>query len=825
VASSGPALAVLYRVDSGERASYAVAIYEGFGRSEPPRRRTLSFRDRPLEWVRFGDLDADGDAELIAGGRAFVAIYGMARRAPRPGADEEGGATASPHPAREPGPFEAARDLLEIGLAAEAGEAYQDLLRGAATRDEAREAWWGIARAAARAGDLGRAAEAREEIARRFPEAATEVLRARLEDARARWAWRECLAALDALAARPDLEPQERAAIAAERAEMVRRADLAPAIDARFAEPPGEGSIFSDPQRVRWHKGRGDIEVRLGVRPADLPAASPFPPTCAGAAISWGGEPSSVSFEWKLLELEPGAVVRLGLIEGLPGALELAPREPPSLDRAAPPASRAPEAPSPPERLMVELGARPDDLAPGEATPARRHPVSVAAVLGGVRVGRSTGRSDAGFALDVWYRTTIEYVPDPPCARFEISEAAALETTGGPETARTIFRAELSLPAAFAPGPFLAGAFEPPDEPAGAPATLLLRAVRVLVPRTESAPPAPPSLPPPEAEFFRATALQASGRASEAALAYRRAAALSPFMEPAIFGEGLAAREAGDTAAAARAFASCARTIASAREEFRRTLAEMGQAGAAPGERLAALDAFLAVDPDDAWARSAAIEARRSVVEALDRELPLGPDSPATRRLERARLYLRARAPEKALGEAAAALAADPPPDARLAARALATRAEAEAELGDEPRAAIDFARARKADPEAPEPLVGLARLYLARAAGRPAGDGEATRARAAAERALDEAAALARERAGVLLLRSRARLLQGKLAPARADAEQAAALEPRRAECYEQLARIALQEGRRRDASAAAARAFDLGPLDPALLAALRGD
>ena len=57
-----------------------IAIYSGFGREGGPTRRDLVYRDRPVEWVRLADLDADGDAELVVGGRAFVKVYGLRGR-------------------------------------------------------------------------------------------------------------------------------------------------------------------------------------------------------------------------------------------------------------------------------------------------------------------------------------------------------------------------------------------------------------------------------------------------------------------------------------------------------------------------------------------------------------------------------------------------------------------------------------------------------------------------------------------------------------------------------------------------------------------------
>jgi tetratricopeptide (TPR) repeat protein len=443
-------------------------------------------------------------------------------------------------------------------------------------------------------------------------------------------------------------------------------------------------------------------------------------------------------------------------------------------------------------------------------------------VSGGARAERASSPLQSSFALDVWYAVRIEYAPAPPRLRVEVEERAEgpLAAAGAEGRARTVFSARLPLSRPLADGRYVLGAVAPEDEPDGAPATLVLRDLRFRTTRAAIARGAPLPGDGTAGDFFRATAAAATGRPAEAMLAFRRAAAGDPLLDAASFGEGLAAREAGDLAAAVRAFAGCMRTVSRAREELRRVLAEIETHGSRE-DLLAALEAYLAVEPDDSWARAAAENARRRLAEALDQEALALPDPGPARRVQRGRLYLRAALPAKALAEADAAVAASlgaagpHPGDAS----AFLLRADALAALGRAPLAAVDYARAHRRDPGAPEPLLGLARLYLALPV--PAG-GEGSPA-AAAEAALSQAEPLARDPAELYVLRARARLAQGKIALARDDAARAARLAPRSAAAHAAVAAVALREGRRDAARAALALAARFGPVDPALLAAAR--
>jgi tRNA A-37 threonylcarbamoyl transferase component Bud32/TolA-binding protein len=60
-----------------DAAARRVTVYGGFGREGGPWRREIALGERRAEWVRMADLDADGDAELVVGGREFVRIYGL----------------------------------------------------------------------------------------------------------------------------------------------------------------------------------------------------------------------------------------------------------------------------------------------------------------------------------------------------------------------------------------------------------------------------------------------------------------------------------------------------------------------------------------------------------------------------------------------------------------------------------------------------------------------------------------------------------------------------------------------------------------------------
>jgi tetratricopeptide (TPR) repeat protein len=523
----------------------------------------------------------------------------------------------------------------------------------------------------------------------------------------------------------------------------------------------------------------------------------PFGAPALAAAVPWRGEAGAFAAEWKVLEIEAGGVARLGLVAEVPtvGAL---PR------RAAP------------DRLLLELSARPEDGFMGDGMAPRRYAVALVAEAGGARVERRAAAGEPGLTLDVWYEARVEYAVDPPRARVEVVERGGAEGPGGTASAgargRPVFRAELPLPARLAAADYVLGAAAPPDEPEAAPATLFLRSLALSAPPAAAARAAPAAADAGSADFFRATAAAASGRAGEAAILFRRAIQAAPFLDAALFGEGLAARDAGDLLPAALAFAACARTTPRAREEFRRLAADLRTRGARE-DLLSAMEAYLEVDPEDAAMKAAAGDARRAMAEALDLEAQAAADLAPARELARGRLYLRAQVPAQALACADAA-AAD---GARTGdAAALLLRADAHAAQGEAAQAAVDYLRAAKLDKTSAEPLMGLARLYLGLRR-RPGEHPEA-----AAEALLVHAEVLARDRPDVLVLRGRARLAQGKLAPARADADRAISLSPRAADAHALAAEVALREGRKLDARAALARALRLGPVDAALEAAI---
>ena len=53
------------------------------GTDGAPRRMTIHYGAEPVTWLQLGDLDADGDAEVVVGGPAFVKVYGLRQRRPR----------------------------------------------------------------------------------------------------------------------------------------------------------------------------------------------------------------------------------------------------------------------------------------------------------------------------------------------------------------------------------------------------------------------------------------------------------------------------------------------------------------------------------------------------------------------------------------------------------------------------------------------------------------------------------------------------------------------------------------------------------------------
>jgi tetratricopeptide (TPR) repeat protein len=693
----------------------------------------------------------------------------------------------------------AADDLADLKLADEALEGYREALKLEPRREQAKRAWYGVARCALLAGEPTRAVEAWRELARRFPEEAARVLFLRLDEARAHWAFGECLEILGEIEARGDLEDADRARALAARAAIEPEVGLAPALESHFEEPLGDTWIVTDPARTRWNRARRDVEVRLGAEPGP----SPFGPPALAAAVPWRGEPCRFTAGWKVLDMEPGAVARIGLLAEAPTA------------GAEPRAAAA-------DRLVLELAARAEDGFAGDGAAPRRYAVSLVAETGGERVERAAPAGEAGLALDVWYEARVDYAPDPPRVRVEVDERSA-ESGAAEARPRTVFRAELPLGRRLAEGDWVLGLLAPSDAPEGAPATVLVRELGLVAPPGVAARPLPPHGDGASADFFRGTAALASGRAAEAALAFRRAAEASPFLDAALFGEGLAARDSGELVEAGRAFAAIVRTTPRAREEFRRVAVELRTRASREDlksllEADLPLEAYVEVDPDDAFMRAAVEEARRRLGEALDREAQGAADLGAARQIERGRLYLRARQPPRALAAAEAAVASAGEAPA-IGAAALVLRGDARAALGDAPLAAIDYMRAGRLDATNPDPRIALARLFLAARA--PAGGGE--RPEAAAEALLLRGEWLARDRAEVFILRAQARLAQGKLAGAREDAERAIALAPRAVAAHAALAEAALREGRKEEARAVLARARRLGPVDPALEAAAR--
>jgi tetratricopeptide (TPR) repeat protein len=310
---------------------------------------------------------------------------------------------------------------------------------------------------------------------------------------------------------------------------------------------------------------------------------------------------------------------------------------------------------------------------------------------------------------------------------------------------------------------------------------------------------------------MRGNAALASGAPADALARYREAAAADPFLDAAIFGQGLAAYAAGDLVQSARAFASIVRTDPRARDEFRRVADELA-ARASALDVLTVLEAFLAVDPDDGARKAAYDAARRRVLEALESAIEGPGGFDAQDRVRRARLFLRLGEPGRALAEAERAAA--------KGATVTALRGDCLLARKEPYNAWLDYSRAARDAPDDPEPLIGIARILLARDSVWPAG-GE--RPEAAAEAYLTRASRLVPERADVLRLRAEARLALGKLPEARADAERAVAIERRHADGYALLAAIALKEEKREEARAFAERANRLGPVrDPALQALL---
>lgn len=740
----------------------------------------------------------------------MLALLGAAARAAPPGPEAEAA----------PDAVEVAEDLAALGLADEAIEAFADALRGAPPPEAAKRARHGIAAAEWARGRREEAIAAWRELAALHPEEERAVALHEMRARRDLREWRECEAALAALAGRADLSAEERAEVEATAAWVGAQLALEPALDERFDGGLSARWLLSSPLAARAAGRRGDVELRAEAAGGASWLVTPAP---------WRGGPCVFTCDLRVAEIEAGAAVRIGLMAGLPGG------------------------PIAGDRVYAEI-ARADVAEPVDAGPARAR-AALAAVAGARRVSRAAPSSDRGIALDTPIRVRVEVMPALARARLEVWERALAES-GGAGPARPATAVEVALPAPFADATYFFGALAPPDEPEGAAAAIVLEDARLLVPRAEAGAPAPPEAGDPALVAAAANAALASGRAADALAGYRAATLAAPFSGSAITGLGLAAREAGDPVLAARAFAAVLRSEPRAAEHFRALADEIAARGSAL-DLCAALEASLAVEPADAARRAALDGARRRLAEAVDAEIEPGSGFTAEDRRRRAELYIRAAEPDRALAELSLALAAapatgaaetaaPPAPDAAL----LSLRARALEAKGDPGRAAIDWARARAAAPLDPAPLVGIARLLLERArrtasgdsappgAAPPAGDRPEAAAEAALGRALllvGEPPAFAEGRSAIEpdprtalaaqahALRAEARLLSpARLAEARADAERAALLAPRDPKGYELLARVARAEGKLDDARSLVERAALLGPVDAAFAASV---
>src|SRR6185436_18302465 len=98
--------------------------------------------------------------------------------------------------------------------------------------------------------------------------------------------------------------------------------------------------------------------------------------------------------------------------------------------------------------------------------------------------------------------------------------------------------------------------------------------------------------------YMRGNVALASGTPADAIARYRSATKEDPFFDAAIFGAGLAAREAQDLVGAAKAFLSVVRTEPRARDEFKAAAEEISARGT-PLDLFTVLDGFVKVDPSD----------------------------------------------------------------------------------------------------------------------------------------------------------------------------------------------------------------------------------
>jgi len=703
------------------------------------------------------------------------------------------------------GPLRTAQDLADLGFADEAFQAYTEALSASPSPETERAARLGIARCEWARGRRETALTAWREVAARHPESERAALLATLDAESARGAWKAAGDARRMLERRADLSADDRRALDREGTAIEAWLSLAPLVDDRLQGGPAEGWLLSHPLAARRATAGGDVALRADAGPG-------------GAALVRrvelrAREPLVAAFDLRLVAVEPGGVIRLGLARE--GAAEGRAQDRIALELRAP------------------LAARPLDAGPPAVT------LGLVARAEGAHAARLPPRGGRGLPLGAPLRARITWDPFTLRARAEV---LSLEAPGR-ET--LLESAEVLLPGPLPEGTYALGLLAPADEPAGAPASLALLSARLDVPGG-AARGSGPSVAAPGDAIGAANAALANGRLAEALAAYRSLSLAAPLDATPILGLGLAARASGDGALAARAFASIARAEPEAPDLFRAVADEVAAGGTA-GALVGVLEAYLSIVPEDA-ARSAALDrARRGLAEAIQAEPETGSGFTAEDRLRRADALLRAAEPDRALAEieaaraqAAAQSTAQGKPDPALDARVLMARARALTAKGDAARAALDWSRAKALAPEDPAPFLGLGLLLLERArTDGPSAPSAAARPEAMAEAALSRALKLGPEPAAVmpgasaiepdpraapvldaLAARATARLALGRIVDAEADATLLATLAPRDLRGHLLLAEAARRERRLAVAKAHVERALLLGPVDPALVA-----